>query len=99
MRFVGKIIMLIFNDTEEKMVEKAIAALADMIPLEAIQPPQSPHTVFSRIVNQTAPMLSIKRRAGISQSFLQCVFVPYLVFFVNSYNALTTMRLLKCGMP
>ena len=39
--------MLIFNDTEEKAVEKAIAALADMIPLEAIQPPQSlPHTVF-----------------------------------------------------
>ena len=27
--------MLIFNDTEEKAVEKAIAALADMIPLEA----------------------------------------------------------------
>ena len=29
--------MLIFNDTEEKAVEKAIAALADMIPLEAMQ--------------------------------------------------------------
>ena len=34
------------NDTEEKAVEKAIAALADMIPLEAIQPPQSPHWFF-----------------------------------------------------
>ena len=38
-RFVGKIIILTFKDTEEKAVEKAIAALADMIPLEAIQPP------------------------------------------------------------
>ena len=46
MRFVGKIIMLTFNDTEEKAVEKAIAAFADMIPLEAIQPPQSPALVF-----------------------------------------------------
>ena len=45
-RFVGKIIMLTFNDTEEKAVEKAIAALADMIPLEAMQPPQSPALVF-----------------------------------------------------
>ena len=31
--------MLTFSDTEEKTVEKAIAALADMMPLEAIQPP------------------------------------------------------------
>ena len=46
MRFVGKIAMLIFNDTEEKAVEKAIAALADMIPLEAIQPPHSPALIF-----------------------------------------------------
>ena len=38
--------MLIFNDTEEKAVEKAIAALADMIPLEAIEPPHSPALVF-----------------------------------------------------
>ncbi len=38
--------MLIFNDTMEKAVEKAIAALADMIPLEAIQPPHSPALIF-----------------------------------------------------
>ena len=38
--------MLIFNDTEEKAAEKAIAALADMIPLEAIQPPHSPTLIF-----------------------------------------------------
>ena len=44
MVFVGKIVMLTFSDTEEKAVEKVIAALADMIPLEAIQPQQSPAT-------------------------------------------------------
>ena len=38
--------MLVFNDTEEKAVEKAIATLADMIPLEAIQPPYSPTLIF-----------------------------------------------------
>ncbi len=43
---LGKILILTFDDTEEKAVEKAIAALADMIPLEAIQPPQSPTLVF-----------------------------------------------------
>ena len=42
MRFVGKILILTFKDTEEKAVEEAIAVLADMIPLEAIQPPHSP---------------------------------------------------------
>ena len=46
MRFVGKIAMLIFNDTMEKAVEKSIGALADMIPLEAIQPPHSPALIF-----------------------------------------------------
>ena len=39
MVFVGEIVMLTFSDTEEKAVEKAIAALADMMPLEAIQLP------------------------------------------------------------
>ena len=38
--------MLTFSDTEEKTVEKAIAALADMIPVEAIQPPHSPALTF-----------------------------------------------------
>lgn len=46
MRFVGKILILTFKDTDEKAVEKAIAALADMIPQEAIQPPQSPAFIF-----------------------------------------------------
>ena len=38
--------MLVFNDTEEKAVEKAIAALADMIPLEVMQPSYSPTLIF-----------------------------------------------------
>ena len=46
MRFVGKILILTFKDTEEKAVEEAIAALADMIPLEAMQPPLSHALVF-----------------------------------------------------
>ena len=46
MVFVGKIVMLTFSDAEEKAVEKAIAALADRIPLEAIQPPHSPGLLY-----------------------------------------------------
>ena len=38
--------MLIFNDTEEKAVEKAIAALAEIIPVEAMQPPPAPVLTF-----------------------------------------------------
>ncbi len=38
--------MLTFSDTEEKAAEKVIAALADMIPLEAMQPPPSPVLSF-----------------------------------------------------
>ena len=38
--------MLTFNDTEEKAVKKAITALTEMIPLETIQPPQSPALIF-----------------------------------------------------
>ncbi len=46
MKFVGKIIVLTFNDTEEKVVKRVLATVADIIPLEAIQPPQSPAMVF-----------------------------------------------------
>ncbi len=70
--------MLTFNDTEEKAVEKAIAALADMIPLETMQPPQS-RTGFSGIGNKVAPTPGIKRRGrhipytiGIWRTLLPC---------------------------
>jgi len=45
-KFVDKILILTFKDTEEKAIEKAITVLADMIPLESIQPLQSPALVF-----------------------------------------------------
>ena len=49
--------MLTFSDTEEKAVEKAVAALADMIPLEAVHSTVAPlpGTYFSGIGNQTTP--------------------------------------------
>lgn len=46
MLFIAKILILTFNNTEEKAVEKAITAFADMIPLEAMQPPLSPALIF-----------------------------------------------------
>ena len=38
---IGKILVLTFNDEEEKAVKKIIAALADSIQLEVMQPPPS----------------------------------------------------------
>ena len=43
---IGKILVLTFNDEEEKAVKKIIAALADSIQLEHIQPPASPVLSF-----------------------------------------------------
>ena len=43
---IGKIMVLTFNDTEEKAVKEIIAALADCIQLEAMQPPSSPVLSF-----------------------------------------------------
>ena len=43
---IGKIMVLTFNDTEEKAVKEIIAALADSIQLEAMQPPSSPVLSF-----------------------------------------------------
>ncbi len=37
-RFAARIVMLMFNDAEEKAVEKVLATLADMIPLESMPP-------------------------------------------------------------
>ena len=38
--------MLTFNGTEEKAIEKAIAGLAHIIPLEAMPPPHFPTLIF-----------------------------------------------------
>lgn len=38
--------MLVFNDTEEKSVEKVIDALDNIVTLEVLQPPHSPAMIF-----------------------------------------------------
>ena len=43
---IGKILILTYNDTEEKAVEKIIASLADNIQLEAVQPASTPILSF-----------------------------------------------------
>ena len=78
MRFVGKIIMLTFNDTEEKAVKKAIAALDDMIPLEAIQSPQSPALVFPGLEIRLHQRRVLKEGADIYLSRLKYGALCYL---------------------
>ena len=41
--------MLTFNGTEEKAIEKAIAGLAHIIPLEAMPPPHFPALISTYI--------------------------------------------------
>ena len=43
---IGKIMVLTFNDKEEKAVKEIITALADSIQLETMQPPSSPVLSF-----------------------------------------------------
>lgn len=38
--------MLVFNDTEEKLVEKVITALDNIVTLKVLQPPHSPAMIF-----------------------------------------------------
>ena len=78
MRVVGKIAMLIFNDTEEKAVEKAIAALADMIPLEAIQPPHSPALIFPGLEIRLHQRRVLKNGTDISLTRLEYGALCYL---------------------
>ena len=75
---MGKIIMLTFNDTEEKAVEKAIAALADMIPLEAIQPPQSPALIFPGLEIRLHQRRVLKDEADINLTRLEYGALCYL---------------------
>ena len=78
MRFVGKILILTFNDTEEKAVEKAISALADMIPLEAIQPPQSPALAFPGLEIRPRQRRVLKDGADIKLTRLEYGTLCYL---------------------
>lgn len=78
MRFVGKIIILTFKDTEEKAVERAIAALADMIPLETIQPPHSPALIFPGLEIRLHQRRVLKDGADISLTRLEYGALCYL---------------------
>ena len=78
MRFVGKIIILTFKDTEEKAVERAIANLADMIPLEAVQPPHSPALVFPGLETRLHQRWVLKDGATISLTRLEYGALCYL---------------------
>lgn len=70
--------MLTFNDTEEKAVEKAIAALADMIPLEAIQPPHSPALTFPRLEIRLHQRRVLKNGIDVSLTRLEYGALCYL---------------------
>ncbi len=70
--------MLTFNDTEEKMAEKAIAALADMIPLEAMQPPPSPVLSFPGLEIRLHQHRVLKDGAEISLTRLEYGALCYL---------------------
>lgn len=69
--------MLIFNDTEEKAVEKAIAALADMIPLEAMQPPHSPVLTFEGTEKHTIFILTLIKKKKFIRVFM--ILVDFLL--------------------
>ena len=78
MRFVGKIIILTFKDAEEKAVEEAIATLADMLPLEAIQPPHSPTLIFPGLEIRLHQRRVLKDGADISLTRLEYGALCYL---------------------
>ncbi len=70
--------MLTFNDTEEKVVEKAKAAFADMIPLKAIQPPQFPALFFSGLEIRLHQRRVLKNGADIYLTRLEYGALCYL---------------------
>ena len=70
--------MLVFNDTEEKAVEKAIAALADMISLEAMQPPHSPTLIFPGLEIRLHQRRVLKDGADINLTRLEYGALCYL---------------------
>ena len=70
--------MIVFNDTEEKAVEKAIAALSDMIPLEAIQPTRSPALIFPGLEIRLHQRRVLKDGADINLTRLEYGALCYL---------------------
>ncbi|MCI9081704.1 MAG: response regulator transcription factor [Lachnospiraceae bacterium] len=70
--------MLTFKDAEEKAVERAITALADMIPLEVIQPPHSPALIFPGLEIRLHQRRVLKDGADISLTRLEYGALCYL---------------------
>ena len=68
---IGKILVLTFNDEEEKAVKKIIAALADSIQLEHIQPPTSPVLSFPGLEIRLHQRRVLKDGADISLTRLE----------------------------
>ena len=68
---IGKMLVLTFNDEEEKAVKKIIAALADSIQLEHIQPPTSPVLSFPGIEIRLHQRRVLKDGADISLTRLE----------------------------
>ena len=70
--------MLTFNGTEEKAIEKAIAALAHIIPLEAMPPPHFPALIFSGLEIRLHQRRVLKGGADINLTRLEYGALCYL---------------------
>lgn len=77
---IGKIIVLTFNDTEEKAVKKIIATLADSIQLEIIQPCPRPF-FFPGPEIRLHQRRVLKGGADISLTRLEYGYIPNKQFF------------------
>ena len=75
---IGKILVLTFNDEEEKAVKKIIAALADSIQLEHIQPPASPVLSFPGLEIRLHQRRVLKDGADIRLTRLEYGILCYL---------------------
>ena len=78
--------MLTFSDTEEKAVEKAIAALADMIPLEAVQLPHSPALTFPGLEIRLHQRRVLKNGIDVSLTRLEYGALCYLAASYKGRN-------------
>lgn len=62
--------MITFNGTEKTAIEKAIAALASIIPLEAMQQPRSPALTFLGLEIRLHQRRLLKDKAEINLTYL-----------------------------
>ena len=78
---IGKIMVLTFNDTEEKAVEKIITALADSIQIEAIQPPLTPVLSFSGLEIRQHQRRVLRDGSNIYSTWLEYGMLGYLASY------------------